>query len=192
MKKYINFRQKNEQGFTLLELMITVAVLGIAVSLAVPSYQSTMTQARLTKAADSLKGAISLARSEAIIRGMQTDLRSGTPRLEANGSPDLDGSGELQFDPGGAWVNGWAVTFIEATPGGNATRVIKVFEGLDRLTITNIADISFLETGRRNDLAANGPVFNLRICDSSGLGRELTVNVSGGVREARIDTACAP
>lgn len=189
MKKYINCRQKNQQGFTLLELMITMIVLGILVSLAVPSYQRTMTQGRLTKAADSLKGAISFARSEAIIRGMPTDLRSGTPKLKANGTADLDGDGEIQFDAGGNWVNGWAVTYVDA---GGKTRVIKVFEGLDRLTITNIADISFLESGRRNDLVGNGPVFNLRICDSGGLGRELTVNVSGGVRVAQIETACAP
>lgn len=39
-------RNKKQRGFTLIELMIVVAVIGILVSIAYPSYQSSVTKAR--------------------------------------------------------------------------------------------------------------------------------------------------
>lgn len=56
------------QGFTLLELLITIAVLGILLGIAVPSFQSSLTNSRLTTAANDLVGALQAARSEAIKR----------------------------------------------------------------------------------------------------------------------------
>lgn len=55
-------------GFTLLELMVTLAVLGIFLGIAVPSFQSSLTNSRLTTAANDLVGALQAARSEAIKR----------------------------------------------------------------------------------------------------------------------------
>jgi type IV fimbrial biogenesis protein FimT len=55
-------------GFTLLELMVTLAVLGILLGIAVPSFQSSLTNSRLTTAANDLVGALQAARSEAIKR----------------------------------------------------------------------------------------------------------------------------
>lgn len=60
-------------GFTLTELMITVAIIGIVASLAVPSFQDMLERNRLKEAAESLKSDLMFARTEAIKRS--TNLR---------------------------------------------------------------------------------------------------------------------
>ncbi|WP_067862763.1 GspH/FimT family pseudopilin [Neptuniibacter marinus] len=59
---------EREKGFTLLELMIAIVILGIILGLGVPSYNSITESSRLRAATHSLNSAIQLARSEALTR----------------------------------------------------------------------------------------------------------------------------
>ncbi len=58
-------RQKNT-GFTLLELMIVVAIIGILAAIAVPSYQDMLERNRLKQVVESLKSDMQFARTQAI------------------------------------------------------------------------------------------------------------------------------
>lgn len=58
-------RQKHA-GFTLLEVMIVVAIIGILAAIAVPSYQDMLERDRLKQAAEGLKSDMQFARTEAI------------------------------------------------------------------------------------------------------------------------------
>ena len=55
-----------QSGFTLVELMITIAVLGIAAAIAVPNFLSQMPQWRLNGAARQVMGDLMAARMQAV------------------------------------------------------------------------------------------------------------------------------
>ena len=78
-------------GFTLIELMVTIAVAAILLTVGVPSFRSLLENQRLTTAVNDLHASINLTRAEAVQRGTRVDLAP------------LDGK---------SWAKGWAV-FIE-------------------------------------------------------------------------------
>lgn len=65
---------QTSSGFTLTELMITLAIAGTLVGIAIPSFTSMVTGNRLTTYANELMTALNLARSEAIKRGEQVTI----------------------------------------------------------------------------------------------------------------------
>jgi len=75
------------QGFTLIELMVTVSIAAILLGMAIPSFTSTITSNRLTTNANELVTALNLARSEAIKRGQHVVVKK----------------------TGTNWENGWQV-----------------------------------------------------------------------------------
>ena len=64
----LKMKKRNNPGFTLLELMVVIAIAGILASLAVPSYQKMLERNRLKEAAEALKSDMQLARTESIKR----------------------------------------------------------------------------------------------------------------------------
>lgn len=62
------------QGFTLIELMVTVAVIGVLAVVAVPAMTNLVNANRLNGAAGELQAAVQLARSEAVRRNVSVTL----------------------------------------------------------------------------------------------------------------------
>jgi type IV fimbrial biogenesis protein FimT len=68
MKSTQYMQQQDKNGFTLIEVVITVAIIGILATLAVPSMSSYFDKRHVVEAAEDLYSNLQLARSEAIAR----------------------------------------------------------------------------------------------------------------------------
>lgn len=61
-------------GFTLIELIVTLAVAAIILTIGVPSFQEALQNNRRTTQVNEIIGAFNIARSEAIKRGMKVTM----------------------------------------------------------------------------------------------------------------------
>lgn len=109
-------QQKGSEGFTLIELMVTIAILAIVIGVAIPSFTSQIRNNRSAALAEELATALNYARSEAV-------KRSGLVSLCASG----DGA-TCSND----WTEGWMV-FVDGasseTGALNVSTVLRVWEG---------------------------------------------------------------
>lgn len=140
------------QGFTLVEMLITLVIGVILLTWAVPSFQETIRQNRLSTEANELITALNLARSEAIKRGANAVITAS----------------------GGDWGAGWTITSVDS--GGNAVTV-QQNEGLSgTLSMTGgPASFTFTATGLRQTQTSQ----TLTLCDSASTGkRGRQINVS--------------
>ncbi len=69
---------KHANGFTLIELVITLLIVGILAAVAAPGFQSMVTGTRLSGEMNALIGALNVARSEAQKRGQTVSVCAGT------------------------------------------------------------------------------------------------------------------
>jgi len=93
-------QSKNNAGFTLIELMVTVSIAAILIGMAIPSFTDTIASNRLTANANEMVTALNFARSEAIKRGTQVTIArlSGTNKKWESGWQvfvDINGDGIL-------------------------------------------------------------------------------------------------
>ncbi len=87
-------RDRRSRGFTLIELMVTIAVLVIVIAIGVPGFQSVINGTRLSSAANELSAALQVARAEAVRRNRSVVMCRSDALAACN--------------DGGAW-NGWVV-----------------------------------------------------------------------------------
>lgn len=83
-----------QQGFSLIELMIGIVILGIVLVLGVPSYMAWIQNARIRNAAESIQNGLQVARAEAVRRNasVQFDLRGTASAWTVCMAPAAPGS----------------------------------------------------------------------------------------------------
>ncbi|PXV54060.1 type IV fimbrial biogenesis protein FimT [Dyella jiangningensis] len=83
--------QRNE-GVTLIELLVTIAVAAVLMALAIPSFRNITLSNRLTTSANEVVSALQTARMEAIKRNARTQLCSDAAEANVSGEDDALGA----------------------------------------------------------------------------------------------------
>jgi type IV fimbrial biogenesis protein FimT len=93
---------KHQSGFTLIELMVTVAIIAILAALALPSFNTLLRTWQRDNATNAFAGDLQQARSQAI--------RSGRPVILCNST---DGATCASNSSNTEWSTGW-ITFVDS------------------------------------------------------------------------------
>ena len=160
-------------GFTLLELLMTIAVAAIFTAIAVPSFQYVTNANRIAGELNGLLGDLQFARSEAIKEG-----RNVTVCISSSGP----GSG---CTGGTSWQGGWMV-FSDPTnvgvydAGETVLRVQPQFTSGDTFTATNaVSIITFNREGYAIGIAAGTLIALHDSTSNTNWTRCLSINLSG-------------
>jgi len=150
-------------GFTLVELMVTIAVLAILLAIGIPAFASLIAANRLTSATNELVASLQTARTEAIRRNVRVTVCPAAPTATACS---------------GNWRDGWMV-FLDQTP-GNAPAP------------ESAADILFrggpLPTGI--EAVANAPLASYASFTADGMSKQLNgAFLAGTLRVCSTSTA---
>ena len=187
--KYIPFSRNI--GFTLVELIITIVIIGVLIGIAVPNFRSFVQNSRITSQSNELVGVLSTARSEALKRNLavvvcrSADPTAGTPVCTVGGS--------------GAWETGWLV-FVDknnnnsfaAADNDTLLKVYPVLTGNNTLRGNSAALGDFLSfrSDGTTTLAAAGTPHHFKLCDTRGTGsaRAIVLEPTGRPRIDRLAT----
>lgn len=141
------------RGFTVIEIMLVLAVVAITVTLAAPGFRDAIANSRLSTTTNNFVTAIAYARSEAIKRGVTISVAA----------------------IGGNWANGWRVQ-----DGGGA--LIHQFDApAAGTTLTVSGGIVTLPFTSRGLLGPGTGAVTLDICDSrtGEQGRQISISLTG-------------
>lgn len=157
---------RTEKGFTLIELMVVLAVMGIIAGIAFPSLRDMIVNSRITTQTNEFIAALNFARSEAIKRGADV-------MVCADDEADLG--------------NGW---FINPGVACNTDLALVRHEALRELGLTpKTVSIGF---NGRGGLATGAITFTLNPHDCpSGSDRKREVSILGAGRIAVSRKACS-
>lgn len=162
------------KGFTLLELMVTVAVLAILSTIAFPSFQSTIRSNRVAATGNEMTALLSLARSEAVRNkrgGGVCGSATGTS-CDNNWSRGMlawaDVNGDGTYQAGETILRYIPVKTDSLTSGGPSTAVI-----------------AFDNRGRRRAAAAQSLTLQPTSCGGESLRRQLDINAAGQINSIK-------
>jgi len=172
-------KQRNQNGFTLYELLTTVAVVGVVLMIGVPNLGAYRQNARMTTTANDLHSAFHLARTEATRAKQIVTICPSATSMDANpvcgGTWDqgyivfIDNDGNLQMGVGD--------TILRAQPA--------IAEGVTLAVADDATYFSFAATGRgRGNLGGLDSLTQVVMCDDRG-----NIVAAGGNSASRLFVA---
>lgn len=167
---------KREKGFSLLELMVTVSVAAILLSVGVPSFNGAIKDSRMVRDSNQFVASISLARSSAV--RFQRNATICTSADFSAAVPTCSASTD--------WSNGWIVWVDKDRDGVTDADEILAAQGpLDDSTAFDTAAVTQFSYDARG--FGTTPADTLTMCDDRGgeMGRLIKVNSVGRTNVSR-------
>jgi type IV fimbrial biogenesis protein FimT len=163
---------RRNAGFTMVELMVTVAVVGIMMYIAVPSLTAFLQDSQLSSDTNDLVASLLLARSESVTRNNTVSICKIDPA-------DLD-----SCDNSESWQSGWIV-FEDLDNDGardGDEDIIDTYTGMNTNTVVAATNFTNFLTYRPSGATNTQGQFNL--CVSSSVAQNIIVNATGRPRIA--------
>ena len=177
---------ERQNGFTLVELLITIVVVSVLLATAIPSFMQFVKNNRITSQANSFVVSTQMARNEAVKRGAGTTLCAANADLD-----DCSGSTD--------WSTGW-IAFSDLNRDGvidagteacleTEDCLINTVAGPIRSTLTaDSSSIRFLPTGH----TANGPITLTLKADDCEYKQERSIIITAQGHTSITEKSCTP
>lgn len=200
--------KRHSTGFSLIEMMVVVVILGVIASLAAPSFSQWITNRRIRTAAESVLSGLQMARAEAVRRNASVRFQlmsnagpgcapraTGPAWVVSRGaaaglcsvSPSNTTSTPTAADPIIIASNGGAEASVDTQVIGADGRTLAVFDGLGRiLSSTTATSLACIDIDVPTSTLPAADSRNLRIMISSGgQVRMCDPNVTADTRDPR-------
>ena len=164
---------KKESGFTLFELIVTVAIAGLIMAFAIPEMGTFVKNERLVTQINTLVSHLAYARSEAVLRRQQVILCASDD--SASTTPSCAGTN---------WAAGW-ILYVDVdnssgfSAGDLVLRVKQTLEGSNTSLVSSTGS-SIVYDNRGFSPNSNG---TFSLCDDRGAGymKSITISNTGRV-----------
>lgn len=165
------------QGFTLIEMMITVAISAILLGIAVPNFRDLIVNNRIGTQASDLITDLALARSEAVKRGIKVSMCTSTNGTACTNSSW--GAGRMIFtDTGTAGSLDGADTIL---------RVSGTMSGGLSLASTPLGVAQYVQYLPTGQITSSG---TFTLCKTGYTGRIINISNTGRVSSQKTAAAC--
>lgn len=167
-KRFMKTVMRNSYiGFTLIELMIVLAIAGIALSAAIPSFQGMVVRNRIITQANEFVLTLNLARSEALKVGGIVTIQAASPVT------------------GNRFGGGWCV--VVGNPGNCDGTLVRRFPALTgETTLDSVEGVNFIQFNSLGGLANTASTTRkMDLCYPGYDGRRIVISLIGRSKSHR-------